>query len=187
MGEPARQFTDHRLTAVEPAEPDPDLGAGSAPTAYDELLEQLKTPTAKPELTLPIPERPGWSARYSTSMIDDDLARWDRIAGQRDRLDDSPERGRFTHRLLGAALVLAEKCTAILHDGEPVKIGDDVTVRFGERAYLESLGTKRSVVAVRIVYDNDADVITTAERIMDAAGYGPGRIRDDDEDRSDPT
>jgi hypothetical protein len=181
-GEPLR-IADPRLPAADET-PDPDLTAAEAPSWYDALRAEFTAPVVDDDIVLAIPGRAGWSARYATTIRDDDLSRWTKIAARKDRRDDDPVRGQFTERLLFCALVLAERCQALLREGESVDL-DGTTARFSEREFQKVLGTTRSVVAVRMVYGRDSDVLSAAGRLLDAAGYA-GELSDDD-DREDPT
>lgn len=161
---------------LPPIGDDPDLVDVDKRTNLGRLVDELNADLEPEDVVLTVPRRPGWSVTYSAGIDGDTAEAWTRRArkGNTGAVD----------QLRYACIVLANTCTAIRKNGEPISDqGDDVTFR--DRPFLELMGVGRAVDAVRKFYGGprhlgDGAIIAAAGEVLTAAGYN------DTAERADP-
>lgn len=151
------------LTGGQPA-------PAGAPTMLDRLWEYIDQEVALPPVTIVVPMRPKVAVRFGTEIDDDLYRQWFKRATVRNELD--------AQKL--AITVITNKCEAILFDGvEATDDGEPLT--FASPAFQRGLGAVSTADAVRKFYVRDADIKTTATKIIEEAGYF------DEAETADPT
>lgn len=178
--EPARRFDATGGAApthdpLPPLEHDPDVTAVDKRTNLARLVDELNADLEPEILTLTVPRRTGWTVTYTAGIDGDTAEAWTARA--------LTKKG-TVNQLRYACIVLANTCTAIRKNGEPISDqGDDVTFR--DRAFLELMGVGRATDAVRKFYGGpehlgDGAIIAAAGEVLTAAGFN------DTAERADP-
>lgn len=135
--------TGHDPLELDPAA-DPDLEPVDHPTELAKLTAELEAEVTIEAPTFPVPTRPGWTVTYSAGIDGDDLKEWAKKA--RDRKAPTG-----VDNLRMACITLANQCTAIRKDGQPMtEEGDDLTFRSPELQRI--VGASRAADAVRLFY-----------------------------------
>lgn len=159
------------ISDVSSTQPSWDDGEG---TLLSRLKTKLQAETRRPDIVLPVPERPGVSVRFSPNVTNHQIRRWRRMAGE------DTKKG-----LDGTAFachVLGNTCTGILIDGQEVT-EDGHPVTFASDVILSWLDVERPVPdGIQAFYGVDPHVDTAGFAVLDAAGYG-----DQIEPEGDPT
>jgi len=176
-------MTDADLTLSAPASPQAALDPELAPPKRGEgsLLEALRvelTAELDEELDpMEVPERRGFAVVYSKAITAELLKAWQRRAKDGKNIDP----------LRLSAIILASQCRRILHRGVLVTAGSEEPVTFRDAAFLELYGVGRAVEAVRAFYLLDGHVLSAADELVKAAGFGADLDDADIGDLEDPT
>lgn len=133
-------------------------------TGLEELRAELTAELGAQPVELPVPTRPGYAVRYKTAIDHELLARWQKASEDRSAPDGMD--------VLGLALrVLGNCCVGIVRRGEELE-HEGKPVTFRTRSFVELLGTDRPAEACRAFYAKDGHVISAADEVLRAAGYG---------------
>jgi hypothetical protein len=162
---------------------DPDLAPVSAaerPTVASGLLadleKQLAATVTNEPVTFPVQKRPGVSIRYSTALEDEQLTAW------RKRCQD-PKQPEGFHALRFCLMVLVNQCESILFNGQDVTDEEGGLLKFNhariKRIYSDA-PSPRIIDVARKLIANDAHCMSTANAVMDAAGFGDQAVAVDD-------
>lgn len=155
---------DAKLASLEPSAP-----AGSP---LEALRREARRTAEREPITLPVPERPGWSVRYRCNVDLADLARWQKASKDRQMPD-----GIDVQRL--ARLVLSHQCIAILFEGKVVE-GQNGPLVFASPEFWEYCDVSSAIAAVGHWYGNDGAIVAVLDEVMRASGF-------DDEALTNPT
>lgn len=132
------------------------------PSSLQDLRGELAAEVAPAPVTYPVELRPGYAIRYSCDIPAELLRAWLARGQMKDGGADAMKQ---------SLAVLTNQCEAILRFGEPIgEGGADVT--FAARDFRELIGADSPAAAVRKFYGSDGYVISTAEAVISAAGYG---------------
>lgn len=122
-----------------------------------------------------MPGRPGYEVRYLCVVEYDELTAWERKATH--TVGRGAQRRQEVHQLTLARIVLANRCEAIIRNGDEVvdAAGDPIT--FASPEFQALVGATRAVEAVQRLYGRDTDIIAASADVLVTAG-----ARDDDGD-----
>lgn len=151
-----------------PGEVDPDsdlegLDLGEPGTPLDDLAKELTQDVALEPLWLPVPGRPGYEAGFERDIDSDLLQRWTKAA-QNKKLAGGGDQMQIALRVLARAnLGLRRHGEQIVDHGSPLT--------FRSERFLALYGFDRPQEAIKKFYGRDGDVVTTANEVLEGAGY----------------
>jgi hypothetical protein len=161
--------TDRPFVAPGVNLPDADPGNALQPadrTVKADVLAELKRDTRRPNITLAVPDRPGWSVEYDVDLNADLLKAWTNEATGPNLRGDLE-----TDMFELALLTIAGQCKALHRGGEPLVI-DGETITFTSTFMAETYGSMSTTETVRLFYGNDNVVAAVYERLQREAQAG---------------
>lgn len=170
MADPARfakPTTDDELL------PGPDGPRSPVPSLLDELAADLAVEVETEPITIPVPKRPGYAVRFSTDLDGETFKRW------RKRCQDNGDPD-GENQLKLATLILANQALCIVKRGVDAHGRDDEPLTFRDKTIQDMLGAYDAPQAVRRFYGVDGHVMSAAQDVTRAAGYGEnlGEVED---------
>lgn len=156
-------------TPVEPVDLDALTTSAPAPAAaapvtdtgvLGALRAEISREVLPPDLELPVPHRPGWSATFRVAFTEDEMAAWDARAAQA-----PPDMRKVTR----AALALVALNTGLLHDGTKAadELGTAVTFRS-----VDFVGSQPGPIsAVRTFWLADGHLDAAYRALLVASGW----------------
>jgi hypothetical protein len=149
---------------VRPVEVPVDVDLGPGSTDLDDLREELAESVVREPVVLPVPHRGGWEAVFATRVDHELLAKWRRASKSANHPDGFDE-------LQMAERLLANQNVGLIRNGEEL-LDQGAPLTFRSPRFLELISEGRPMVAVRKFFDNDGHVISAANEVLRAAGYG---------------
>ena len=143
---------------------DSDTATSREETQLARLREVVKRKVERPNVLIPVPERPGVFIKVSPNITQSQMKNWRKNAGEdsRNGLDGT----RF------ACLVIGHTTTGIYIDDEEVFDENGSYLNFAHPLILEMTETTRPVPdAVRAMFVVDPHIESAALAILDSAGY----------------
>lgn len=131
------------------------------PTLLADLRAELSEQVEHKPLTLKVPNRPGYSVRYSTDI------EYRRLQMITKRAQDKGLGG--TDLVKWSCSVLATFCESVVRHGEDV-LDDGQPVTFASKMLQEAVGTFEAVACIRKFYGEDGDIMAAASTLVTAAG-----------------
>jgi hypothetical protein len=154
-----------RESAARHSIPDPDLEPVVEQSDLELIAADLKAELKADSIVLPVETRPGYSLRFDTDIPYEALEKWRKAAKDR-----KASNGVDVSRL--AALVIANKCIAILKDGRVLTDGDGDPLTFGSDEIRAMYDVLRAADAVKIMIGRDARMQAISDAVIGAAGWG---------------
>lgn len=146
-------------------------------TILDALQNELRQVVRNEPITLVVPTRPHISLVFETNIDSTKLQLWRKVS-QDKSMPDNFDGVKFS------SIVIANQCTHVMYDGKIATSEDGKDLNFRENAFLDMLGSKRAVPAVRKLYGVDGHIFIAADAILRAAGYDSD---EQDSQNADPT
>lgn len=147
------------------------------PSDLDRIREDLSVELEE-ETNIPVATRPRYLVRCSTNITGDELDTWRKLAKSKKHSD-----GIDGVKLV--ALVLANKTTAILRDGEILRDGHDEALTFRHRDLMDLVkrNPREQLTAAETVqrfFGRDSAVDSAARALLVEAGWGEDVIAQQD-------
>jgi hypothetical protein len=128
-----------------------------------DMLRELTKKVHRPDIVLPVPDRPGWAVRYSVMLNTEEQEIWLKAA--------TDKQAKTVNMFRLSLLTLAGQCTGILRDGELVEL-DGGPLTFSSKALADMYQSIDPGVTVREFYGNDVVVGSVYSALVEAAGVG---------------
>ena len=162
---PSHSHTTTPTPAGKSSIPDPDLAPVTERSDLELIKADLTAPIEDESLVLPVETRPGYSLRFDTDIPWEAFEKWRKAAKDRKATN-----GIDVARL--SALVIANKCTGILFNGNVLHddAGDPLT--FGSDEIRAMYDTPRAAEAVKKLIARDSRMQAISDAVITAAGWG---------------
>ena len=165
---------DDSVVPEQPSIPNDETTWDDESSLLQRLKNKLQREIRRPDIVLPVPERPGVSVQFSPNITNHQIRRWRKMSGEDTKkgLDGT----------LFACHLLGNTCTGIIMDGELVtENGHPVT--FASDSILSWLEADRPIPdGIQAFFGVDPHVDAAGFAVLEAAGYS-----DDIEPEADPT
>lgn len=154
MSENIREFgvtgTDIERPAIE------------ADTLFDELRAELSTDVEAEPKSYVVPNRPNMEIIFGTDIDFDLLKTWLKRASRKNN-DFDP--------LKFAYMVMSFKCTGIIYKGQKMTDDEGTPLTFAHAELQGLMKVHDTTNAIRKVYGNDGHIISTAQKVIEDAGF----------------
>lgn len=146
---------------------------GKPSNALADLIDELVAEVDTPTITVPIPNRPGWTLECLPVITAEDRRRWQKMARNRDWKPTDPPQLAIDLDVANA-LIVAHCCVGISNGEGPLLDDDGNVVTFQSPWLHDALARGRKskmshVDLVRAVFRNDAHVSDAADTIAEAS------------------
>lgn len=147
------------------ATPDPDLAPVAEKSDLEMIKADLSSTVENKQIVLPMETRPGYSLQFNTDISHEQFEKWRSLAKDR-KATTGMDVGRL------AALVVANKCTAILKDGKVLTddAGDPLT--FASEEIRGMFSVPRAADAAKLLIGRDSLLTAISDAVVIAAGWG---------------
>lgn len=157
---------------------DDDIVAAEASpqSVLEAIKEELKKTIKTPPIVLNVPERPGMTIRFDTTIESGTIQMWRKQCRNKSMPDEFDS-------LKFSCIILANKAEAVLYDGVAATFDDGEYLNFKEPRFLDMLGVPKALEGVRRLYGVDGHIFVAADEVLRAAGYDA----DSEDQTADPT
>lgn len=160
-------FVHPGVGADGPPALEPALDLPADRTLKDSVLTELKRTITHRDVTLAVPDRPGWSVDFASDLNADLMRRWSKQATHVDPETKLPDTDLFELALL----TIAGQCRGIRKDGELLNV-DGAKVTFTSPLMVEAYGSPDVRVTVREFYGADSVVVGVFTRLQEESQAG---------------
>lgn len=164
MSESAEKF-EFGGTATAPTESRVEEEKPAKATLLDQLRNVIEQEVRRPDIEIPIPDRPGVSVVFSPNVSEPDLKLWRKQAG--DGKKDGMDFLKFS------TVIIGQTCEAILFGGEEVTDSEGNSLNFASREILDMVDEEAPIPnGIRRFWGSDPHLQASALKILDEAGWG---------------